>query len=129
MSGNPYSLRAGLLSQAESILSHRYHSEYERIRYLCDRDLLDMTTVTWPTMPTSEEIIAEAEKHSNILKGEGEAARNQILNEAFAKDPEFFEFIRSMEAYADTFKDGTTTMVISPDSDFFEYFENSEGAN
>ena len=75
------------------------------------------------------EIIAEAEKQSNILKGEGEAARNQILNEAFAKDPEFFEFIRSMEAYADTFKDGTTTMVISPDSDFFEYFENSEGAN
>ena len=74
-------------------------------------------------------IIAEAEKQSNILKGEGEAARNQILNEAFAKDPEFFEFIRSMEAYADTFKDGTTTMVISPDSDFFEYFENSEGAN
>ena len=75
------------------------------------------------------EIIAEAEKQSNILKGEGEAARNQILNEAFAKDPEFFEFIRSMEAYADTFKDGTTTMVISPDSDFFEYFENSEGSN
>ena len=62
MSANPYSLRAGLLSQAESILSHRYHSEYERIRYLCDRDLLDMATVTWPTMPTSEEIIAEAEK-------------------------------------------------------------------
>ena len=56
-------------------------------------------------------------------------SRNEILNEAFAKDPEFFEFIRSMEAYADTFKDGTTTMVISPDSDFFEYFENSEGAN
>jgi regulator of protease activity HflC (stomatin/prohibitin superfamily) len=34
-----------------------------------------------------------------------------------------------MEAYSDTFKDGTTTMVISPDSDFFEYFENSEGSN
>ena len=44
-------------------------------------------------------------------------------------DPEFFEFIRSMEAYADTFKDGSTTMVISPDSDFFEYFENAEGNN
>ena len=73
------------------------------------------------------EIIAEAEKQSNIMKGEGEASRNTILNEAFAQDPEFFEFIRSMEAYADTFKDGSTTMVISPDSDFFEYFENSDG--
>ena len=62
MNETPYALRAGLLSQAEKILTHKYHSEYERIRYLCDRDLLDMTTVTWPTMPTSEEIIAEAEK-------------------------------------------------------------------
>ena len=57
----------------------------------------------------------------------GEAARNKILNDAFAEDPEFFEFIRSMEAYADTFDDGSTTMVISPDSDFFEFFENSSG--
>ena len=69
------------------------------------------------------------DKQSNILKGEGEAARNKILNDAFSEDPEFFEFIRSMEAYADTFKDGTTTMVISPDSDFFEYFENAEGSD
>ena len=73
------------------------------------------------------EIVAEAEKQSNILRGTGEAARNSILNDAFSQDPEFFEFIRSMEAYADTFKDGTTTMVISPDSDFFEFFENSDG--
>jgi membrane protease subunit HflC len=63
------------------------------------------------------------------MKGEGEASRNTILNQAFAQDPEFFEFIRSMEAYSDTFKDGSTTMVISPDSDFFEYFENSDGNN
>ncbi len=62
MSGNPYALRAGLLEQAQSILLHRYHQDYERIRYLCDRDLLDATTVTWPKMPTSDEIIAEAEK-------------------------------------------------------------------
>ena len=63
----------------------------------------------------------EAKLIANII------LRNTILNEAFAQDPEFFEFIRSMEAYADTFKDGSTTMVISPDSDFFEYFENSDG--
>ena len=49
MSGNPYTLRAGLLSQAQGILQNQYHQELERIRYLCDRDLLDATTVTWPT--------------------------------------------------------------------------------
>ena len=62
MSGNPYTLRAGLLSQAQGILQNQYHQELERIRYLCDRDLLDATTVTWPTMPTTEDIIAEADK-------------------------------------------------------------------
>ena len=62
MSGNPYDLRAGLLGQAQAILQNQYHQEYERLRYLCDRDLLDLKTVTWPTMPTSDEIIAEAEK-------------------------------------------------------------------
>jgi len=62
MSGNPYSLRAGLLSQAQGILQNQYHQELERIRYLCDRDFLDATTVAWPTMPTTEDIIAEADK-------------------------------------------------------------------
>jgi hypothetical protein len=62
MSANPYDLRAGLLSQAEGILSNRYHAEFENLRYLCDRDLIDPKTVTWPTPPTSNEIIAEAEK-------------------------------------------------------------------
>ena len=62
MSGNPYSLRAGLLSQAEGILNHRYHNEYEKIRYLCDRNLIAIKTVTWPTPPTTEDIVAEADK-------------------------------------------------------------------
>tara|TARA_B100000287_G_scaffold405620_1_gene429344 strand:- start:586 stop:798 length:213 start_codon:yes stop_codon:yes gene_type:complete len=62
MSTNPYSLRAGLLSQAEQILNHRYHSEYEKTRWLCDRNLIDPKSVKWPVPPTSEDIIAEAEK-------------------------------------------------------------------
>ena len=63
MSGNtPYTLRAGLLSQAEQILTHRYHQEYDRIRYLCDRDMVDLKTIIWPAPPTTEDIISEAEK-------------------------------------------------------------------
>ena len=62
MSANPFSLRAGLLSQAQDILACQYHQEYEKIRYLCDRKLIDLKTVTWPKPPTSDEIIVEAEK-------------------------------------------------------------------
>tara|TARA_B100000287_G_scaffold163682_1_gene154393 strand:+ start:619 stop:831 length:213 start_codon:yes stop_codon:yes gene_type:complete len=62
MSGNPYALRAGLLSQAEQILSKRYHSEYEKIRWMADRNLIDPKTVTWPEPPKSDDIITEAEK-------------------------------------------------------------------
>ena len=62
MSGNPYSLRAGLLSQAEGILNNRYQNEYEKIRYVCDRNIIDIQTVTWPTPPTTDDIVAEADK-------------------------------------------------------------------
>ena len=59
---NPYHLRAELLKQAEAILSQRYAQEYERLRYLCDRDMVNPKTVTWPTTPMAEDIIAEAAK-------------------------------------------------------------------
>tara|TARA_B100000242_G_scaffold258262_1_gene202493 strand:- start:819 stop:1031 length:213 start_codon:yes stop_codon:yes gene_type:complete len=62
MSSNPYELRAGLLGQAEGILTHRYHAENERLRYLCDTHKMDAKTVNWPNPPTSDQIIAEAEK-------------------------------------------------------------------
>jgi len=62
MSGNPYALRADLLNQAQGILLNQYHQEYEKIRYLCDRNLIDIKTVTWPTPPTTEDIVVEADK-------------------------------------------------------------------
>ena len=62
MSSKPYELRAGLLCQAEGIFEKKYHQEYERLRYLCDRNLIDPKTVNWPKPPSSEDIITEAEK-------------------------------------------------------------------
>ena len=59
---NPFSLRAGLLAQAEGILEKRYRESYERLRYLCDRDMVNPKTMTWPDPPKTEDIIAEAEK-------------------------------------------------------------------
>jgi len=71
-------------------------------------------------------ILAEARRTSQILRGEGEGAKTNILNQAFGTDPEFFGFYRSMEAYGNALGDGTT-MVLSPDSEFFRYFRNLDG--
>ena len=122
--------RTELTPEVQSNVFDRMRTEREREANLLRAEGQEISQKVKATADREKiEIIAEADKQSNILKGEGEAARNKILNNAFSEDPEFFEFIRSMEAYADTFKDGTTTMVISPDSDFFEYFENAEGSD
>ena len=71
-------------------------------------------------------IIAEAQRSSQILRGEGEGERNRVLGEAFGQDKEFFDFYRSMEAYGEALGDGTT-MVLSPDSEFFRFFGTSGG--
>ena len=70
-------------------------------------------------------IFAEANRTSQILRGEGEGTNNKILGDAFGQDPEFFNFYRSMEAYEGAFDDGTT-MVLSPNSEFFRYFNEAQ---
>lgn len=72
-------------------------------------------------------IVAEAHKTSEILRGEGEARRNRIFADAFTRDQEFFEFYRSMQAYRKALNSDDTTMVLSPDSDFFQYFGDDDG--
>ncbi len=70
-------------------------------------------------------ILAEAQRESEILRGQGEGLRNKILADAFSKDPEFFDFYRSMDAYGEALSEGTT-MVLSPDSEFFRFFGTSK---
>lgn len=72
-------------------------------------------------------IKANATQKSDTIRGEGEGARNAIFAEAFGKDPEFFSFYRSMQAYEASMKAGDTRMLLSPDSDFFRYFQNPNG--
>jgi len=71
-------------------------------------------------------ILAEAERQSQILRGEGQAESRRILNAAQGKDSEFYAFFRSLEAYRAALGAGTT-MVITPDSDFFKYFNHPPG--
>lgn len=72
-------------------------------------------------------IKAEATQKSDQIRGEGEAERNRIFAEAFGQDQDFFRFYRSMQAYTQALKPGDTRMLLSPDSEFFRYFEDPLG--
>tara|TARA_Y100001970_G_scaffold38915_1_gene47889 strand:- start:5538 stop:6407 length:870 start_codon:yes stop_codon:yes gene_type:complete len=69
-------------------------------------------------------ILANAEKSSQILKGEGDGKRNKIFAEAFGRDPQFFAFYRAMQAYEKALIGGETSLILSPDSEFFKFFGN-----
>ena len=70
-------------------------------------------------------LLANAKKQSEIMKGEGDGQRNKIFAEAFGKDPEFFSFYRAMQAYEKALIGGDTSLILSPDSDFFKFFGNT----
>ena len=88
--------------------------EAQRIRASAERE----RTVT----------LAVAQRDAQILRGKGDQDALKIINEATGKDPEFYAFYRSLQAYRETLRSGDTTMVLSPDSDFFRYFERPDGA-
>ena len=73
---------------------------------------------------TAIEIVSEAERDANIIRGEADAQRNSILADAYTADPEFFSFTRSMQAYGSALKSGNTTMMLEPDSAFFDYLKS-----
>ena len=69
-------------------------------------------------------ILANANKDSEIMKGEGDGERNKIFAVAFGRDPEFFAFYRAMQAYETALIGGDTSLILSPDSEFFKFFGN-----
>jgi modulator of FtsH protease HflC len=105
-------MRAERLAEAELIRA-RGNEQGQRRRAIADRQVV--------------ELVSEAQRDSEILRGEGDAERNRIFAEAFQRDPSFFEFYRSMRAYVASLADNGTTMVLSPDSEFFKFFETPEG--
>lgn len=86
--------------------------EAQRIRSAADKDVTILK--------------ATATRQSDILRGEGEAERNRVLGEAYGRDPEFFEFYRSLLAYEQSMGPNNTTLVISPESPFFKYFQKGQ---
>ena len=70
-------------------------------------------------------LLANAKKQSEIMKGEGDGQRNKIFANAFGKEPAFFAFYRAMQAYENALIGGDTSLILSPDSDFFKFFGNT----
>ena len=87
----------------------------QRIRAKADRDVIVL--------------LAETQRIADQTRGEGEGERNRVFAEAFGKDPAFFAFYRSMQAYETGLKPGETRMVLSPKSDFFRFFGNPSGVS
>jgi membrane protease subunit HflC len=82
----------------------------QRVRALADRTVV--------------ETLSEAEREANIIRGEADARRNNIFAEAYGADAEFFAFYRSLQAYEKSLQGQNSTMVMAPDSQFFEYFKS-----
>jgi membrane protease subunit HflC len=85
----------------------------QEIRAKADRDVTVLT--------------ADATSQSEQIRGQGDAERNRIFAEAYGKDPGFFAFYRSMQAYEKSMAHGDTRLVLRPDSDFFRYFNDPSG--
>ena len=71
-------------------------------------------------------LLANAKKQSEIMKGEGDGLRNKIFAEAFGKDPDFFSFYRAMQAHEKALIGGDTSLILSPDSEFFKFFGSTK---
>lgn len=76
---------------------------------------------------TKVELVSDAKRQAEITRGEADARSNAIFNEAFGANAEFFEFYRSLDAYRMALKGSNSSIVMSPDSDFFRYFNNARG--
>jgi membrane protease subunit HflC len=76
---------------------------------------------------TVVELESDARRQAEITRGEADAEKNRIYAEAYGADPDFFEFYRSLDAYRAGLKGSNTTMVMSPDSEFFDYLKSDQG--
>lgn len=111
------------------------NATYERMKAERDREAADERArgneaaqrIQAQADRTVIELVSDAERQAQIIQGEADARRNEIFAQAFGADPEFFEFYRSMTAYQRSLQPGNSTMVLSPDSDFFNYLRSDQG--
>jgi membrane protease subunit HflC len=108
---------------------------YQRMRTEREREAADLRangqqraqTIRARAEREATVIRADANRQAEELRGQGDADKNRILAEAFGRDPGFFAFYRSMQAYEASLKSGDTRLVLSPTSDFFRFFNDPSG--
>lgn len=105
-------MKAERLAEAERLRA-RGREAAQRIKAVADRQVV--------------EIVSEANRDSEVLRGEGEGERGRIFAQAASQDPDFFAFYRSMNAYKQALNADGTTMILSPDSQFFRFFKDAAG--
>lgn len=105
-------MKAERLAEAERLRA-RGREAAQRITAVADRQVV--------------ETLATAQREAEITRGEGEGARSRIFADAYNRDAEFFAFYRSMIAYSVALQNSDTTLVLSPDSDFFQFFQDVDG--
>lgn len=117
-------VRADLPEQVTQSTFARMRSEREREAREARAEGAQLSTEIKSTAEKERSIIlAEAQKDAQILRGKGDNEAISIYSKAFNQDPEFYAFYRSLEAYKSSLADPETTMVLTPDSDFFKYFK------
>lgn len=118
--------RADLPQANSEAIYKRMQTEREReAREFRARGAEMAVTITSTADKEVTVLLANAKKQSEIMKGEGDGQRNKIFANAFGKDPEFFSFYRAMQAYETALIGGDTSLILSPDSDFFKFFGNA----
>jgi len=85
----------------------------QRVRASADRTVVELTS--------------DARRQADVIRGEADAERNAIYAEAFGQDPEFFAFTRSLTSYERALQSGNSSIVMQPDSEFFEYLRSDRG--
>ncbi len=118
--------RADLAPQVAEAVYARMRAERERLAAdFRAKGQEQFQTITAQADRQATVIRAEAQRQSDILRGEGEGQRTTLLNQAFSKDPEFFRFYRTMQAYRNAINPDTTSLVLTTDSEFFSFFNQS----
>ena len=120
--------RADLPEQTSQAVYARMRSEREREAAEFRAQGFERAQQVTATADREATVIrAEAEKESQILRGEGDREKTRIAREAYGKDLEFYRFYKSMTAYRFALRQSDTTLVLTPDSEFFKYFGDSTG--
>ncbi|MFW6012863.1 MAG: SPFH domain-containing protein, partial [Candidatus Bipolaricaulota bacterium] len=121
--------RADLPEENEEAVYERMKSERDREAALLRAEgQEEAKEITSNADRESRVLVSEAEQEAAALRGEGEAQAMEIYSEAHSQDSEFYEFWKTLESYEESFKPGTSTLLLSPESRYMEFFEQGHNA-